>query len=728
MAIEPNQSSKHQLEEKPAEHNAGSNTGSNAGSDTNTEHGVRTNGPRTAPLGRITTLVRGATVALSTESGDVRPDAVLGFFDHDVRFISSRILSVDGDPAPVLDSMRTGPSTERIVLLGALDRYSNGSVIVTHQRTVTNGTVHENLEVRSLQGPRTVVLEVELQADGAGILVLKGGETPPPPQAWTLGSEHDTPLVDASQHAPLLARAGGLTHVFASTDAQVSVDADKRLRLTWKVELDGQQAWNGWWQATACSVEGAPVSDSQLRQVEVVAADHRWKPAIRSAIDDLNALTIEYPVATENDTVHLRFLAAGAPWFLALFGRDMLLAAWQTVPLGTDLALDVLDTLAHFQGKTVDVRRLEAPGKILHERRIGLPQVFGLEEGQSYFGTVDASPLFVHLLAECHRWGGNEQRIKALLPAARAALQWCGEARNLGPDPSFLWYQTDDRGLQNQAWKDSGDCMVHRDGSLAAGPFATAEVQGYFHDALVAMAELEARWGNADDAVALHGEAALLRTRFEDAFWHEEAGLLAMALDGKGEPLLVASSNMGHALWSGIMEPPLARKVADRIMQSDLFSPWGIRTLGDTERAYNPLGYHLGTVWAHDTAFIAAGMARHGFNEHAAALIDAILDAAEKFDWRLPELFGGLDTRDANGAGAPLPYPASCSPQAWSAGAPLLLLRAAMGADAEQLRVAATVRITDADTHPSFDVSGIVVDGRRYRVRLFADGLRCTLM
>jgi glycogen debranching enzyme len=678
-------------------------------------------GPRTSPLGRITTLVRGSTAMLGTESGEIRSNSILGFFDRDVRFISSLSFSVDGETAAVLDAARTGPSTERIVLLGALDRFSNGSVIVTRDRTVSHGTVSEQIEIRSLQGPRTVVVEVKVESDGAGILALKSAEVPPAPLPWTIDP--------ASGLAGSTDVCGVRTSYDATTEASVSVEG-AALHLTWKVELTDANPWTARWSASAKSAIAVPGTSMSLPQLSVRSTDYRWSRAINSAIADLDALIIDDQALDEHGkTINLRFVAAGAPWFLALFGRDMLLSAWQSLPLGTELALDVLTSLAHYQGKVIDDRRLEAPGKILHERRIGTPQVFGLETGQSYFGTVDASPLFVHLLGECFRWGAPTDDVRRLLPAARAALAWCRDvATKLGPEPTFLWYETDDRGLQNQSWKDSGDCMVHADGTLATGPFAVAEVQGYFHDALLSMALLETELGDPTAAVRLRHEAQQLRDHFARLYWSDDAGLLAMALDGVGEPLLVASSNMGQCLWSGILEPDLARRVADRVMQPDLLSPWGIRTLGDTERAYNPLGYHLGTVWAHDTAFIAAGMARHGFTEHTRTLIDATLDAAEHFGWRLPELFGGIDTRTSAGVGAPLPYPASCSPQAWSAGAPLLLMRAALGLEPTSFLASDSSNAADAcatrTSVDEFSVDGIIHNQRSYRVSIDHAGIR----
>ncbi len=714
-------------------------------------HGIRPKGPRTAPLGRITTLVRGATISVATATGEAHPESLQGFFDRDTRFISSLIFLVDDEQAPVLTSSRIGASAERIVHLGALDQFSNGSVIVTRTRTVKQGEVEESIEVRSLQGPRTVVLCVELQADGAGVLALKSSKAPPDPIVW-----------EPTQVAATVS-ARNVCDVYAADDAEMIIDGTS-LRLRWKANVEGGQAWTTRWTARPehARIDSAsrqnigrsyravdPKSEiATLPRLRVIAQDYRWQLAIDSAIDDLEALIVD-DESIDPDTgeaINLRFIAAGAPWFIALFGRDMLLSAWELLPLGTELPIAVLATLAHYQGTTHDNRRHESPGKILHERRIGAPQVFGLEAGQSYFGTLDASPLYVVLLAECLRWGATQESIAALLPAARAAMRWCcDEATTLGPSPTspFLWYRTDERGLQNQAWKDSGDCMVHADGRLAVGPFAPAEVQGYFYDALIGMAQLERAVGDAALAPAYEDRAESLRSAFEATFWSEPDQLVALALDGERKPLLVATSNMGQCLWSGILRPHIARKVADRVMRADLCSDWGIRTLGDQERAYNPLGYHLGTIWAHDTAIIAAGMARHGFTKEVRILINSVLAAAEHFGWRLPELYGGLnaalvDQNDvAHRSIGPLPYPASCSPQAWSAGAPLLLLRAALKLDptaATQASVSPPQHPVSDDRHANdeniteLSVEGVMIGGHRYRISTIGGQLHAARM
>jgi glycogen debranching enzyme len=498
----------------------------------------------------------------------------------------------------------------------------------------------------------------------------------------------------------------------ATASASLSVEGGgTRVALRWEAEVSSDQPWTTSWSVERLSVlsgnldsdgnadlgsgamggavgvepevlpGGVAERDARRRRertypalgrLSVSADDYRWSKALSSATDDLEALIIELP-----EEGH-RFIAAGAPWFLALFGRDSLIAAWQSLPLGTDLPLDVLETLSAHQGVVVNERTQEAPGKILHERRIGRPQVFGMTEGATYYGSVDSSALFVMLLAETYRWGGSVSRIRALLPAARAAIAWClGAGRDAGPfaGSPFLWYRSDAKGLGNQGWKDSGDCMVHADGLLALGPYAVAEAQGYLYEALRGMARLERDLGDPLAADSFDAGAGLLAAAFHSEFVLAD-GLVAMALVGDGVPLQVASSNMGQVLWSGILSSSAAVATGERTMRADLLSHWGIRTLGSSTRAYNPMGYHLGTVWAHDSAIIAAGMARHGQGASTRLLVDSLLAACEAFQWRLPELFAGIDTP---GDTQPLPYPAACSPQAWSAGAPLLLLRSILG-------------------------------------------------
>lgn len=610
-----------------------------------------------------TTLVQGATVALSSRGGEIRPNALLGVMYRDERLLSTVSVLVDGSAPPMLASDRTGASTDRIASLAALDEYRNGQALLVRRRTVSDGCVTEQIELHSFGPTKTVELTVVVASDAASILGLKSGRSPRLSLPWS-----------ATGPGQATSTRNGVPFAVVSADGDAALLIDgTALQVSWKAEIGVERLWTASWSVQAANSE--PSSRSPTASPLLVdGTDGRWSRSIASSIADLEALTINLPERA------MRFVGAGAPWYQALFGRDSLITAWESLPLGTDLALDTLDALAKKQGTEHKARTRQAPGKILHELRVGTPQVFGMEVGETYYGSVDASPLFVMLLAEAYRWGAPVDRIQRLLPAARAAIRWCqldavmiGDT-NRGP---FVWYTPDPLGLGNQGWKDSGDCMVHADGTMAEGSLAVAEAQSYVYEALVGMARLERDLGHGETAAtSLETAASQLSSAFVDRFWLADDGLIALALDEGGSPLRVATSNMGQCLWSGILPDNIAAVVAERVMADDLRTPWGIRTLGSHERAYNPLGYHLGAVWAHDSAIVAAGLARRGHHEAFRVLTNSLLDAAERFDWRLPELYGGLDTGADR---APLPYPAACSPQAWSAGVPLLLLRGALG-------------------------------------------------
>lgn len=690
--------------------------------------------------GAVTTLVRGGTVLLSTFDGSIRPNALLGIFHRDERLVSALRVTVDGAEPPLLASDRTGASTDRIATLAALDQYRNGQALLVRRRTVEASRVSEEIELRSFGSNRTVALEIEVESDAASVLSLKNGSHAAVALLW---------VVSPNERRASVFRGDELFAVVELDSGALSTSGSTLL-ASWKPEIAPGEAWIARWSISAAAPkvaldpskvalaaqaeqevalaeqevalaaqEVAPRPPLRFPKLNVGGDDHRWDPSVKSACADLEALVID--IAERG----LRFIGAGAPWYQALFGRDSIIAAWQALPLGTELALDVLSTLASFAGTSCVDRTREAPGKIAHEWRIGAPQVFEMEPGQVYYGTVDASPLFVMLLAEAYRWGAPVDAIEALLPAARAALRWFADdathidGEDRGP---FVWYTPDPTGLGNQAWKDSGDCMLHTDGSLAVGSLAVAEVQAYAYEAFLALARLENDLGHRvpgehrRDPVELESSAERLRIAFEEHFWRPEVGLLAMAIDDRYRPLEVASSNMGQCLWSGILREPVHAEVARRITKPDLLSLWGVRTLGENTIGYNPLGYHLGTVWAHDSGIVAAGLSRHGFGSEFRDLTSRLLNAAEKFGWRLPELFGGLDTED----GVPLPYPASCSPQAWSAGTPLLLLRAALGFEPDVPAGVVLIRPLLA-AGERLAVEGLIVGGRPISLQLEGD-------
>ncbi|HEY7635779.1 MAG TPA: amylo-alpha-1,6-glucosidase, partial [Gemmatimonadales bacterium] len=372
-----------------------------------------------------------------------------------------------------------------------------------------------------------------------------------------------------------------------------------------------------------------------------------------------------------------QFFAAGVPWFATLFGRDSLIAALQVLPFQPELAAETLRLLARYQGDREDHWRDEQPGKILHEFRRGEMARAGAIPHTPYYGTVDATPLFLILLGNYASWTGDLTLFDELRPNVERALEWMTRYGDGDGDGYIEYHSTSEHGLINQGWKDSGDAIIDADGQLATPPIALVEVQGYAYEARRQTAMLFQRSGDDARAQGLLGEAQTLRERFNRDFWVEGLDFFALALSGEKRPLPVISSNPGHVLWAGIADPDKAGATVKRLMAEDMFSGWGVRTLAATERGYNPVGYHLGTVWPHDNAFLAAGCRRYGFDEAATRIFVALCEAATYFEHdRLPELFAGFSRAEFD---APIRYPVACHPQAWAAGSILYLLQVMLG-------------------------------------------------
>ena len=605
-----------------------------------------------------TNLVRGATVCVTDDTGELRAEAQQGVYHRDIRVLSRLRLTVDGHQPQLLSSRREGADGAHQVFAAATDPHGTPTALLLRHRRV-DGSVRDRYEVRTFAAARNLVVELDLEADFAPLVK---GASPRPSSPWTW--DEDPPTLAAGDE-----RVG----VHVDVDGPAPQVCGSRLRwqvaadpgVPWRLTLRIRPRWQG--RLVGPMPRTRVLSGGLHLQTPALA----WSASVASALADLDALRVHL------EDLDLRYVGAGAPWFMALFGRDSLIAAWFGLIAGTDLALEVLQALARYQGRQVVPEQLEEPGKILHELRTGGLDVFGVQAGAPYYGSVDACPLFVWLLGEAYRWGADPARVRTLLPAARAALEWCERFGDRDGD-GFIEYVPHAAGLENQGWKDSGNPIVHADGSIATGPIALCEVQGYWYAAYGALAMLERRVGEPTRAEALDKRAAALRRRFRERFWfpdEDDDGLLAMALDGRKEPLRVAASNMGHCLWSGILDEDVAAAVAARLVRPDLLAASGVRTLSTEAIAYNPLGYHLGSIWPHDSAIAAAGLARYGHVEEACMIIERLLGAAERTNWRLPELYGELDD------GEHVPYPEACSPQAWSAAVPLLLLRTVLRLD-----------------------------------------------
>jgi glycogen debranching enzyme len=589
-------------------------------------------------------VVAGTTCLLTAAAGDdLDGSTVDGFFVDDCRHLSRLVLRVQGASPHLL---RGGPGDT--VSMPRTARHDDPPYLVVRRRRVRPGRLAESLDLTSLVGtPQTVEVGYEVAADFADQFELRSARTFDKSDAIRRAEVSGGRLVHS------YARRGfsRTTTVSAAPDARLTADS-----VQWTVTVPPLAT------VTLEITVAAGPSTAPDRPAPVVRDD--LARSVRQGLADLDALTMPAP-GVPGAVVP----AAGAPWFLTVFGRDSLLTSLFALPQRPELAAGTLRVLAATQGRTVDDSRVEEPGKVLHEMRHGELATTGEVPYGRYYGSVDATPLFLMLLAAHHELTGDAALTRALEQPARAAVGWMLGPGGLGS--GYLRYRTDRPGLVHHCWKDSGDSIVFRDGTPAAGPIAVAEAQGYAYRALLGTARLAAGvWGDPAWAATLTATAAGLRTRFATDFRLPD-GFVALALDGAGTTVDALASNAGHLLWCGLLDDDWAATVADRLAGDDFCSGWGVRTLAAGQAPYHPLSYHRGGVWPHDTAIVAAGLAAAGRRADAARIADGLLAAASFGDGRLPEVMTGLAREPGSG---PVPYPHSCSPQAWAAAAPLLLL------------------------------------------------------
>lgn len=621
------------------------------------------------PLHELVSCVQAPTVVLSGPDGQIRPGGGQGVLRRDRRVLSELVVEVDGRPPDPVGHRLVDAGQARFVgLVRHLgDAGADPTVRLERQRWAGADRVDERLVlVNAARTGIAATVTVRTAVDLASVTDVKRGATirPRAPAAVAAGE-----LEWADPHTAVTLRASGDPAVRGAT-------------LTWQVALPARACWEATLAVTVTDRSG-PASGFLPARPERLG----WRPVtvhgpgelgrlLHRGVGDLTALALADPLEPAD-----AFIAGGSPWFFTLFGRDSLWTARLTLPLGADLAAGTLRTLARRQGRRHDPETAEAPGRILHEVRT--PRAPGGQPGLPpvYFGTVDATALWVCLLHDAWRWGMAEPEVAGLLDPLEAALGWLlGEA---DPDgDGFLEYvDLTGHGLANQGWKDSGDSIQFPDGSIAEPPIALSEAQAYAYQAAVCGAALLAALGRPG-ADRLHAWAARLRQRFREAFWVSDArgSFPAIALDGGKKPVPTATSNLGHLLGTGLLDPAEAAAVAARLAQPDLDCGYGLRTMSGDALGFNPLGYHAGAVWPHDTAIAVQGLVAEGHPRVAASLAAGLLRAAPAFDHRLPELYAGTDAA----AGEPvLAYPAACRPQAWAAAVPVALLQAALGLAAD---------------------------------------------
>jgi glycogen debranching enzyme len=636
--------------------------------------------PLDAPEGAVT-LVQGSAFCISGRDGDVSLGVPQGLFFRDTRFLSGLDVHVNGQRPEVLAAERTAPFSATFVLrTQPVAGRADSTLMVLRYRYVGRG-MREDIVVRNYgEEPAYCSVQLSFTADFADMFAVKEGRARAEGQI-TLDSSREGLVFDYCKGA---SRRG--LRITSTEPAQFVSNT-----AAWETVVPARGHWSTCLQFTpiidGVDIEprylcGEPVERStphqrldQWRQaVPAVDTDYEvFHQAVTRGAEDLGALRIFDP-----DFPERAVLAAGAPWFMTLFGRDSLLTSWMALIVDPTLAQNVLQTLARFQGTKVDPLNDEEPGRILHEMRFGDASSLSLGGGSVYYGTADATPLFVMLLGELRRWGLAAEVVDSLLPAADRALAWIEDYGDRDGDGYVEYQRSSDKGLGNQGWKDSWDAIRFEDGRLARPPIALCEVQGYVYGAYLARAHFAEEAGDTATVDRYRSKAAALKTAFNRDFWLEDRGWFAMGLDADKKPIDALGSNIGHCLWTGIVDEDKARAVADRLLSPEMFSGWGIRTLSSAMTGYNPISYHVGSVWPHDNAIIAAGLTRYGFVEEAQRVIVGLLEAAGHFGGRLPELFGGLGRDEVP---FPVSYPSSCSPQAWAAATPLMFLRSILRLD-----------------------------------------------
>jgi glycogen debranching enzyme len=629
-------------------------------------------------------ILDGNTFVVSDSRGDIEASLTdpTGLFSFDNRFLSTWILTVNGDrlnPLSVDDLQYF--ETRFFLVPGTGTVYVDAKLSVIRRRAVGDG-FHEELTILNHDAkPVDLKVRIEAASDFADLFEVKDALEKKGRYYTRVENGH---LLLGYQRESFERQ----TAISATAPAKV----DKK-GLTFSVHIEPQGSWTTDLDVvTAAGAGGTYVRPKYARgerraQPNMERSLERWlkdAPRLESDLDslkvtyrrslvDLAALRFSPPIAGQRSLP-----AAGLPWFMTMFGRDSIFTSLQALPFTPELAATTLHALGDWQGSRVDDFRDEDPGRILHEMRYGEMTAFEERPHSPYYGCADATPLYVVLLDEYERWTGDRRLVRELENEARAALNWIDEYADLMGN-GYISYKrrNEETGLENQCWKDSWDSISYRDGRLPGFPRATSELQGYAYDAKMRGARLARDiWKDPRFAEELERQAADLKRRFNRDFWVKDGGYFALALDSEGNQVDSLTSNNGHLLWSGIVDKSKAKAVVRHLMGPRLFSGWGVRTLAEGEGRYNPIGYHVGTVWPFDNSFIAWGLRRYGFKEEAARIASGILDAAEYFQGRLPEAFGGYERGLTK---YPVQYPTACSPQAWSTGTPLLLLRTMLG-------------------------------------------------
>jgi glycogen debranching enzyme len=675
-------------------------------------------------------LSRGNTFCVLDRRGDIAPAGArdLGLFHQDTRHLSRYQLRVSGGPPVVLSADTSGAASAQVDLTltdrefgGFLDDPQN-FLHLRRKLVLDVGLVEQLMLTNHLRHPVDLWLELSLGADFADVFEVRGVRRARRGALLPVELGDDRMLfgyrgLDGELYRTLIA--------FEPTPARVDESGPR-----WELHLLPGEATLLEIVVAPCrggcpQIESLPF-DVRLQRLHgehqrfvrsstaIVCHNQAFETALRNHLEDIDSLRL----SLGNQTI----LGAGIPWFAAPFGRDSLITSLQLLSVAPGLAVETLRTLARFQGQKDDDYSEEEPGKIMHELRRGELARAGEVPHAPYYGTIDATPLWLLLLGETWRWSGDRQLLSELMPNAERALAWM--QRRLQEGAGFVRYQRKHKkGLENQGWKDSRDGVSFPDGAIARPPIALVEVQGYVVAALEAMATCFRALGNDGRAEDLAITAAALRRRLHQAFWVEETQFYALALDGDGHQVPTITSNPGHLLFCGACPPELASRIVDVLLSDGMYNGFGVRTLARGQAVFNPLSYHNGSVWPHDNSLCALGAARSGRHDAALKLLDGLYSASLHFRrQRLPELFCGLGRSEGDFL---VHYPVSCSPQAWASGSLFLLLQACLGLRPDAPR--RTLTISNPQL-PEFvgglDLYGLRVGGSRVSLHFARHGAR----
>jgi glycogen debranching enzyme len=658
------------------------------------------------------TLLDGTTFCISNTVGDIESGGSHGLFVADTRFLAIWRLRINGAvPAPlsVIESDPAGGSF--VTRLRPTPVVSNPALLVTRDRYVGEG-MSELLTLRNLgRDSIDLRLSIDVGADFAHLFEVKEDRLSPRGfhSVEVVGQEmvfdfrdgHRERRLSVSVPPEADAGPGQMTFVLAlGPNESWSVPFEFRIKVD-DVELaprhiDGRPG-------PSASAAGYRVWHAAMPRF--ASGDESFTRALSRSIADIGSLRI-----SDEELDHDAIIAAGAPWYMAMFGRDSLIASEMCLLLDPSMASGTLRALAGHQGQRVDTVTEEQPGRILHEMRF---RIDGGTEGPSrsaYYGSIDSTPLFVCLLGEAVRFGLPESELRALLPAADRALDWVSEYGDRDGDRFVEYERLSPQGLINQGWKDSIDAIAFADGTIARAPIALCEVQGYTYAAWQARAEIATQLGDTETAGRCDENARLLKQAFNERFYLADSGCFALALDGEKRQVDAITSNIGHLLWTGIVDDEHAARVAELLVSPELFSGWGVRTLSSAMASYNPMSYHNGSVWPHDTAICIAGLTRYGFYDEAATIGLGLVSAAESFGGRLPELFCGFSSVEFAG---PVAYPAACSPQAWAAASLISVVRSFIGVEPDVPKGVVRLQPAVPDLLDKLTVRGMMLAGNR---------------